>query len=246
MLMILVMFGLALAGMAQESVPEEIEEVNVIPAQFTGVKYVENSSVAENEVNLLSEYLTRNIIYPSEAKKCNMQGVEIATFTVDEKGNVGNIEIVNSVCPEIDEEFIRVLKTTSGKWKPALKNETNDICYKEVSVAFSLMQANESTEEYFMEKATNNFTRGSEKLFIDHKIKKAEKCFNRGLTYMPYDGSLLYLRGLCRYERGNIEGAKKDWERYTDITGDTVAPEELVLDKKEFKGVEAFANLYNN
>ena len=36
---------------------------------------------------------------------------------------------------------------------------------------------------------------------------------------MPYDQALFYMRGLCKYELGDKEGARKDWERLLALGG---------------------------
>jgi len=236
----LVAIGMAFAGSAQEQVSATMDEVTIVPAQFVGVDY-NVSSVQETD--LLKQYLRENIEYPPEAVKNMKQGIEVAKFSVSETGEVGDIEIINSVSRDIDEEFIAALKSTSGKWKPAASDGHNRACYKEVSLTFSLMENNAKTQEYFLDKATKHYLSGSEAMLLDHKIKKAEKSFDRAMNYLPNDGNLLYLRGICRYENGNIEGAKSDWTRYSEITGFETPPTELALDENEFKGVEAFAEV---
>lgn len=239
MLTLFIAIGLSLALTAQEKIPKRIEGVDVVPAQFMGAEY--NLTVQDGD--LLKDYLCQYIKYPEEAIECRAQGIEVVKFTVDEKGKVGNIKIVNSVCPEIDEEIIQALYSTSGMWKPAVKGGSNSMCYPTVSLCFSLQKDNEATLKYFNEHAKAHFNKATALMFGDHKIKRAERLFDQVLTYKPNDSSTLYLRGICRYDRGNVEGAMEDWNRYSDITGFTTPPEEMALDAKEFKGVEAFANL---
>ncbi len=240
MLTLLIAIGLSLALTAQEKINKsiDIETLDFIPAQFMGPGYNLNAQ----DGDLLENYLSNYINYPEEAIECRAQGIEVVKFTVDEKGKVGNIKIVNSVCPDIDEEIIQALYSTSGMWKPAVRDGSNGMCYPTVSLCFSLQKDNEATLKYFNEHAKTHFNKATACMFVDHKIKKAERLFDQVLTYKPNDSSTLYLRGICRYDRGNVEGALEDWNRYSNITGFTTPPEELALDAKEFKGVEAFAN----
>ena len=240
LLVMLVVLGLAFAGAAQEKTSQSIAEVDVIPAEFTGTNFI---VLPDQTGNLLKNYLIKNIVYPDEAIKCLNQGTEVASFTVTATGEVKDIKIINSVCPVIDEEFTRALQTTSGMWKPALKDGSNHDCYKEVSLTFSLNGSQAQTEKVFNAQATNNFLRGSEMLLVNHKIKKAEKFFDRAIRYMPYDANLLYLRGVCRYETGDEEGAMQDWNRYSQLTGYTTPPEELAVELKGFKASEAFLTM---
>jgi len=234
--LMLFVIGLAFAGAAQE----KMQSIDVIPAEFTGTKFL---VTADQNGDLLKQYLRDNIIYPQEAIKCLNQGTEVASFTVTSNGEVKDIKIINSVCPAIDEEFIRVLETTSDMWKPALKGGNNQDCFKEVSLTFSLNGSQAQTEKVFISKATDNYLRGSEMLLVNHKIKKAEKFFNKAIRYMPYDANLLYLRGVCRYETGNEEGALEDWNRYSQISGYTVPPGELAEDLKGFEAYEAYLRM---
>lgn len=240
--LMLAIIGITFAGWSQSpgTIMKSIDDVEIVPAQFMGISY---SPVVKQENDLLTDYLCKRIEYPEEAIKYHIQGTEVVKFTVSETGDISNIKVVNSVYPEIDQEFIRALKSTSGMWKPAKKGESNHECSKEVSLTFSLKGTQKNTQEYFTNHASVYFKKACKQLFLDHKLSKAECNLSRALNYTPYDGNILYLRGICRYEKGNIEGAMKDWERYTDITGLTVAPQELVLNMEGFKGVVAFANL---
>lgn len=241
-LLVLMLFviGLAFAGAAQEKI-QSLEGLDVIPAEFTGTKFL---ATADHNGDLLKQYMKDNVIYPKEAVKCLNQGTEVASFTVTATGEIKDIRIINSVCPAIDEEFVRVLETTSGMWKPALKDGSNHDCFKEVSLSFSLNESQEQTEKVFNAQATNNYLRGSEMLLVNHKIKKAEKFFTKAIRYMPYDANLLYLRGICRYETGNEEGAMEDWNRYSQISGFTAPPEEMAENLKGFEAYQAYLHMH--
>ncbi|WP_167617981.1 hypothetical protein [Maribellus sediminis] len=240
-LVMLFAIGLTLAGNAQEKMSRTLESMDVIPAQFTGTRYIENT---DQGADLLMQFLRSSISEDNRLTEVNFEGTEVVKFTVTETGNVKDIKFVNGICNEIDDAVARALYSTSGMWKPALKGGNDSECYKVVSLSFSHQPDNLATEEYFSKQAKKYFVKACEHMFIDQKLKKAERDLNAALNYMPYDGSTLYLRGICRYERGNTEGAIDDWSRFTEITGLTAAPPELVLDEKQFKGVEAFASLY--
>ncbi len=237
-LVMLIAIGLALAGIAQEKSPRSIEGLDVIPAQFIGMTYNVNES---QDANLLTQYLCDCIKNQQKLTDINFEGTEVVRFTVTEKGKIKDIVFINSVSREIDDLFITALESTSGMWKPALKGGEYHECYPEVSLTFSHLSGNGATEAYFNKQAKRHYSKACQQMFTDQNLRKAERNFSEGLNYMPYDGSMLYLRGICRYERGNIDGAMEDWTRFTDVTGLTTAPPELTLDEKQFKGVEAFA-----
>jgi len=69
----------------------------------------------------LYEYLNTKIIYPLQMVKDSIQGVESVSFVIDEKGNLGQIAILNSLGPLFDEETVRLLNQMPA-WKPASLN----------------------------------------------------------------------------------------------------------------------------
>lgn len=66
----------------------------------------------------LNKFLSQNLKYPKKAKDRNVQGTAYARFVIDVEGNISNIEVIKGLGFGIDEEIIRVLKS-SPKWKPA-------------------------------------------------------------------------------------------------------------------------------
>jgi TonB family protein len=68
------------------------------------------------------EFLQKNLIYPQEAKEKGIEGTVYVEFIVNADGSIENIAIVRSVHKLLDEEAIRVIKLTSGKWNPGKQN----------------------------------------------------------------------------------------------------------------------------
>ena len=64
----------------------------------------------------LDEFMTVAIEYPADAKKQNRQGTVIIGFTVTTGGETADYKIVNSVYHSLDNEVIRALSVTDGKW----------------------------------------------------------------------------------------------------------------------------------
>ena len=69
----------------------------------------------------LMSFLSHHIIYPEEAKKKKISGTVFVEFEVNTDGTIGKINIVRSVNTLLDQEAMRVIKLTSGKWKPGLQ-----------------------------------------------------------------------------------------------------------------------------
>lgn len=68
----------------------------------------------------LYKFISENLNYPDQ--NC-VEGKVFVGFTIDSTGNIKNIEIKRGFkgLPKYNEEAIRVVKLTSGKWKPATR-----------------------------------------------------------------------------------------------------------------------------
>ena len=72
----------------------------------------------------LQRFIAENIKYPVIALKNNTQGTINVMFIVDTKGKVKNVEILGKAKGDgLDEEAMRVIKLTSGMWKPAMQRD---------------------------------------------------------------------------------------------------------------------------
>lgn len=215
----------------------DVEEVKVTAPQFTGIV---NATLSQTEsANLLiRNYLKDNVEYPEKAQACNLEGTEVVLFTVTAEGNVADFKIINSVCPIIDEEIIGALKNTNGMWLPGYNNGNPVDMPKEVSMVFCMENgSNKSTHEIFTEKATSYFSIANKNLYEKHNVKKAMKFYSYGVTYLPYDHSLLLMRGMCRYELGDKAGAIEDWNRMVTL-GSEIDMSEYTAQLSGLKGYE--------
>ncbi len=68
-------------------------------------------------IEALYSFLGKNIIYPSGAKEAGIQGRVVCQFTINKDGSIVDVDIFNSVDPDLDAEAIRVIKLMT-KWKP--------------------------------------------------------------------------------------------------------------------------------
>ena len=79
---------------------------------------------------------------------------------------------------------------------------------REVSVVFV------PNKNYDLEAiAKKSQEKGDEKLIAEKDAKKAERMYSRAISMIPYDQEILASRGLAKYEMGDVEGAKADWQR---------------------------------
>lgn len=225
----------------QKNVPPfTVESVSVTTPAFTGIENSAKLTPGRNDVYLI-EYLTENVELPNDAEKWFAQGTAVIQFIVTSDGKVTNFKIVNSVYPSIDNEIIRVLKTTNGMWKPGYQNEVPVDVEKEIAIMIVANSANmKNPELYFTNLSRDNFKKGSELLLVKKNARKALKYYNSCVKYVPYDTASLIARGLCKYELGDKEGAFSDWKRI-NVIGRYDVSEYL----NEFNGVPGFAEMIN-
>ncbi len=65
----------------------------------------------------LMRFLQTNITYPKFARRKGIMGIVVVSFVVDQNGMIGNIKVLQSVHPLLDEEAVRVIKSMP-RWIP--------------------------------------------------------------------------------------------------------------------------------
>ena len=245
LLIVLFILSISMLGYAQNDLPKtdfKISEVAVSPPVFVGVdiKYLSDDL---NPDKLMRHYLEENVVFPAEAARCGKQGVEVIQFDVTAQGEITNVQIINSICPEIDKEVVRVLEMTSCMWKPGKNNEKAVTMTKEFTMPFVLVEfpygRYKNVNQLFTAIAQRHFTTGAKQMYLKHKPKKALKAYNLGIKYRPNDPSLLINRGICRHELGDKEGAIRDWQRAREFGSEI----ELIKYAYEAEEFQAYAEL---
>jgi len=70
----------------------------------------------------LEAFVGKILVYPKTARENGISGTVYISFTVDSKGNISGIKVLRGIGGGCDEEAVRIIKLTSGKWKPGLHN----------------------------------------------------------------------------------------------------------------------------
>ncbi len=219
-----------------------MDEVKVTPPRFTQIEQLIQQEVVSEDIY---SYLLKNISVPESTSKFIREGVEVVQFVVTPEGNLTDFNVISSVSYDIDDEVIRVLRTTDGAWRPGTNDGTPVAMEHEISLAFKASFSGEGvSNRNFKEIAEVYFKKGSKKLFVQKKAKRALHCFDNGVLYRPNDQSLLLLRGLCRYELDDKDGAIKDWDRMK-ILGSNIDIGMLAEDIKNLKGYPELISMIN-
>ena len=208
---------LTIIALGQDQKPN-LGEVKVTAPKFAGIENaVEILNAKESET--INDFLSKNFNY-TDKRDVKPEGTEVVQFTVTPAGELTDFVIINSVSREIDREMIRVLQTTNGMWIPGYNNNVPYEMPKEASMAFcNENNSSKTVTEIFKEKATGYFLDGSKALFEKQNPKKALRYYSNAVNYLPYDKSLLLMRGICRFETGDKDGAHQDWTRLKTLGG---------------------------
>ena len=69
------------------------------------------------------EFIVKNLRYPQVALENDIFGKVFVQFVIDQKGNVTDLQVVRSADPSLDNEALRLIKSTSGMWTPGKQGE---------------------------------------------------------------------------------------------------------------------------
>ncbi len=100
-----------------EEIAMEVDQSNekVFDSSGSIPEYIEGN-------DSLMSFINNHIIYPEEVKNKKINGTVFVEFEVNTDGTIGKFVIVRSVNTLLDKEAMRVIKLTSGKWKPGLQD----------------------------------------------------------------------------------------------------------------------------
>ena len=220
-----------------------VKEIKVTAPKFAGIeKAAAILNLGKSES--INEYVAKNIQLSGHQFA---EGTEVIQFSITPAGEVTDFKIINSLSREIDEKMIKILESTNGMWIPGFNNNVPAEMTKEVSVVFYAGNStSKSVAEIFTEKATRCFCDGNKMLFEKQNPKKAMKYYNWGINYMPYDQSLLLARGICRFETGDKDGARQDWERLKMLSGVEIENWDLTENAKGLKSYDELTSIFKN
>ncbi|MFD2872714.1 TonB family protein [Mucilaginibacter ximonensis] len=67
------------------------------------------------------DILRRRVRYKDEDVNNNNRGMVLVAFTVTKEGQLENLHVLHGIDKSMDNEVLRVVKETAGKWKPAVR-----------------------------------------------------------------------------------------------------------------------------
>jgi Ca-activated chloride channel homolog len=70
----------------------------------------------------LIRFIKRNLTIPEESRKRQIDGTVLVEIIVDIDGGICKVQIVQGIDALLDQEALRIIRLTDGKWKPAEQN----------------------------------------------------------------------------------------------------------------------------
>jgi TonB family protein len=119
------------------STNSNVRTIDTIPNNSPVFTMVEQAPSFPGGDKAFSQFLNKNIRYPQEARKNNIQGRVVATFIVEPDGELTNIKVVRGIGSGANEESVRVLKM-SPKWEPGVQNGRKVRVQYTVPIQFAL------------------------------------------------------------------------------------------------------------
>jgi TonB family protein len=89
------------------------------------------------------KFVQENLRYPIVAQEANIQGTVVVRLIISSEGKVGNVTVVKSVDPVLDEEAIKLVKTMPN-WTPGKKDGKPVGVYFQLPMRFKLNELKEN------------------------------------------------------------------------------------------------------
>ncbi|MCD6067782.1 MAG: TonB family protein [Bacteroidetes bacterium] len=99
---------------------------------------VEEEPSYKGDPDSLVHFISSGIAYPQDAIDKNVSGTVYVSFVILENGELSDVKVFKGIGSGCDEEAVRVIKMTSGRWLPGRqKGKTVKVFYN-LPVRFSL------------------------------------------------------------------------------------------------------------
>ena len=125
--------GLCQSRIGYRSISQQEESDSIKKHVYTQPEYKKRGTFG------FYKYVSKNLIYPENAKENKIQGTVFVKFIITESGQVdqNSVEIVKGVEESLDQEAIRLIKG-SGVWKPGTEDGIPVKMYQLLPIKFKL------------------------------------------------------------------------------------------------------------
>lgn len=100
--------------------------MNLLIALFFLVSslFVDDQPVFKGGPNKLTVFIYNNLIYPEYSRDNCIQGTIQVSFKLNQQGKIYHSEIVKGFGIDLDQEALRIVRLTSGKWTMPVNHDT--------------------------------------------------------------------------------------------------------------------------
>ena len=154
-------------------------------------------------------YINEKQVDGEKVTLADQYGTVTVGFDVDTNGHLSNIAVVNSVTTELDEDALKFIRSTEGKWLPAAK----DGAKREAHVEFDLnyYQYTKALFSPGLRVLAHAYDRDEAKKFFEEKnYKSALTRLKRLRRYYIHDPEIFFMRGFSYLNMKEMEKACED------------------------------------
>ncbi|MCW3127270.1 MAG: cell envelope biosis protein TonB [Bacteroidetes bacterium] len=210
----IIMTGIATAHAQAPPAPDMSKFAPVVDEHGDTIfKIVDVMPVFEGGETALMKFVQTHIFYPEDARTMNIQGRLMVSFVTDTADGVENITMKQKVWPSMDEEAIRVVRLTQGKWTPGVRGG------RKVRVFFMLpivMKTGEGDFSPILNPAMSAAEKKAIKAIEADKFEVALKLYRDLCQQEPGNNFAAHNLGLCLYKTGDTEAALDIWKKLRD------------------------------
>lgn len=105
---------------------------------FLGLINLQDRPAFKGGKSRLDSFIANTIIYPEYSKYNCLQGAVLISFQLDKKGRIFNSKVERGFGLDLDEEALRVIRLTSGKWIVPASFDTTQ--FLSIPIDFSLRE----------------------------------------------------------------------------------------------------------
>jgi TonB family protein len=180
----------------------------------------------------LSYFLTQNTVYPEYARQNCISGVIQVSFNLDNAGKLHNVKVYKGLGIDLDDEAVRLVKLTAGKWiVPAGHNPNNNII---LPIRFNTQDVRCQTADAGSKAAAINAYRSRQGLvdavtnyYTNKYLGKADTTKEQFIinlkTQLGFDDDFaddILQQANQKFKQGDHDGACEDWLFIKNIGSD--------------------------
>jgi TonB family protein len=146
------------------------------------------------------------MIYPTYAKNNCLEGMVNVSFNVNKEGEVSNAKVVKGTGVDLDQEAIRIIKLTSGKWEVPLGFNLNDKLI--IPIKFSLK--NYGCGDISKDQISQAIANYQAKLALENAVINYYKNKEKGLVNEQNEAEILQIKAELGFDDSFINAKLRE------------------------------------